>query len=118
MDPETLSSNRPVTFQIKMKTKIMKVKKMKMMKRPELFFSSAVTKCPIQSIFLGSATSQSRTVIGNSVCLFVCILSIALAQLTDKMDPMYIISFEPSGSHDDEHKKNSFQLFLGYVRID
>ena len=31
---------------------------------------------------------------------------VALAQLTDKMDPMYIIPSELARSHDDAHKKN------------
>ena len=35
------------------------------------------------------ATSRSGTVIDNYVC--VCVLACLLAQLTDKMDPMYII---------------------------
>ena len=54
----------------------------------------------------GPATSRSGTVIGNSVCvlafLFVCML-MALAQLTDKMDPMYIIPKDRPEPHDDAH---------------
>ena len=38
----------------------------------------------------GPATSWSGTIIGNSASLLDC-MSMALAQLTDKMDPMYII---------------------------
>ena len=37
-------------------------------------------------------------------CLSIC-LSAALAQLTDKMDPDYIIALEPSGFHDNAHVK-------------
>lgn len=53
----------------------------------------------------GPATSQSRTVIGNSVCLsvsclLVCVCAV-LAQLTDMMDTMYIIPKDPPGPHDD-----------------
>ena len=37
------------------------------------------------------------------MCLCVCILSAAVAQLTDKMDPMYIIPKDPPEPHDDAH---------------
>ena len=37
-------------------------------------------------------------------CLFVC-MWMHFAQLTDKMDPKYIIALEPSGFHNDAHAK-------------
>ena len=42
-------------------------------------------------------------------------MNAALAQLRDKMDPMYIISNDPSGSHIDAHvKKNVGHLVVGH----
>ena len=44
--------------------------------------------------FSRSGTSRSGTVIGNSACVFVCVhvcMYAAVAQLTEKMDAMYII---------------------------
>ena len=54
-------------------------------------------------------TGQPWTVIGNSVCLFfVCVcLSSALAQLTDNMDPMYIIPKLSSESEMNAHVNNN-----------
>ena len=55
------------------------------------------------------------TVIGNSVCLCVCLyvcMWMHFAQLTDKMDPKYIIPSELAGFHDDEHPKNNMSTIL------
>ena len=49
----------------------------------------------------------------NCVCLLVC-MSAALAQLTDKMDPMYIIPKEASECYDedDTHVKQIQQSWI------
>ena len=39
-------------------------------------------------------------------------MNAALAQLRDKMDPMYIISNDPSGSHVDAHIKKMLAILL------
>ena len=40
--------------------------------------------------------------------------SVALAQLTDKMDPKYIIPSEPSESHDDVHATKNMSAILDF----
>ena len=41
-------------------------------------------------------------------------MSTAQAQLTDKMDPKYIIVSEPAGSHDDAHAKKNMSAILDF----
>ena len=43
-------------------------------------------------------------------------MSAALAQLTDKMDPMYIIPNGLSGFHDDAHVKKENVGHLGFLK--
>ena len=47
-----------------------------------------------------------QIIVGNSVCVSAC-LWMALAQLTENMDPMYIIPKQLCESHDDAPEPNS-----------
>ena len=50
------------------------------------------------------------------VCLFACVFACvyeAVAQLTDKIDPMYIIPKDRPGPHDDAH----LIYFLGVTKF-
>ena len=69
--------------------------------------------CPKSRVFnsdipisVGCPTDTFSPAIGNSACLFVCV-SVALAQLTDKMDPCIIHQNDYPEFHDDAHQNKS-----------